>query len=816
VHETQEAVLIRHEKFLETGEMSSDEEQHEEEEEEEERIVDEEPPSPINQYKMNPLSPPTASSTVTTPRTTQYSIAEVVEETAPIQQPVELTDDPTEWDIDQVCEWLRQNKLESVVPNFALHEITGEILLELDLPSLKELDITAYGKRFSVMQAIKALKDKHAPPPPPPAMSTSTSKTDNSLPVMSPVSTFPRDSTTSTLMSGYHADPHSVHMQQSASGRSTIPGEYPDDSYRSQMQPSIHVNNGEPSSDYSKHTPRTSFQSSTLEREAFRKANAHKEAVVPPRRKPSMISSIFERREQQKNAEEPVREQGRKRYTVKSSTNEQDISEIDHQGWLKKPSGTITVWKRRWFILKDTQLYYTKGPKDPFVKPICNIAGFKIISDPDINPGSFGFRLIRQQRVYSFSCDDYEETRLWIKAMMKATIDRDARAPVVSSCNVATVSLKQARDMKPRPPSSLFKSTRSSFQMFMRTSNSSLENVKEASDRDSHVSGGTSGTFGAVGQFLRRQTSLPVSMRSFGKPPEPEPELERVGSSGGRGRTNTMPATQSKYSASSLQIPEGQRVSAMFRSNGLASDEDVGSISDGGGNSKSKTLALLQGKKKGLRLNVMSRLSRTIENKQNEQEPTKRSKKKVMSADVLMEEEEETPTSQYSSGAESFKLRPPPVQKSVSSISKSSSLRPMSFEDEERKSAVLVAKDDFSPENYVVWLNHVLAPRGIRVHNLQEMADGYVLLRVLETLTSQDNPSIWVWTLQRETGIAERDVMLLFRVCDAVGVNTQQLDPLSIIDKNTSQILTLMFRIRFVFPKSLPPSLLRGSFGNVI
>ena len=38
-------------------------------------------------------------------------------------------------------------------------EITGDILLELTIDSLKELDVNTFGKRFKIHSAINALRD---------------------------------------------------------------------------------------------------------------------------------------------------------------------------------------------------------------------------------------------------------------------------------------------------------------------------------------------------------------------------------------------------------------------------------------------------------------------------------------------------------------------------------------------------------------------------------------------------------------------------------------------------------------------------------
>lgn len=71
-----------------------------------------------------------------------------------------LPADPKTWTTAQVSIWLHKEGFENLVDNFVDNEITGDILLELDLVSLKEIDIKSFGKRFHVMNAIHALKKK--------------------------------------------------------------------------------------------------------------------------------------------------------------------------------------------------------------------------------------------------------------------------------------------------------------------------------------------------------------------------------------------------------------------------------------------------------------------------------------------------------------------------------------------------------------------------------------------------------------------------------------------------------------------------------
>lgn len=68
--------------------------------------------------------------------------------------------DPHEWTVDQVVEWGRSKGWDeaSVVSKFAEHEISGDVLMEMDVNILKEIEISAFGKRFQVANAIKDLK----------------------------------------------------------------------------------------------------------------------------------------------------------------------------------------------------------------------------------------------------------------------------------------------------------------------------------------------------------------------------------------------------------------------------------------------------------------------------------------------------------------------------------------------------------------------------------------------------------------------------------------------------------------------------------
>ena len=66
----------------------------------------------------------------------------------------------SEWTVDEVVDWLRSKGFDEMVcDKFSEQEITGDVLLELDLAILKsEIGIVAYGKRIRIANAIADLR----------------------------------------------------------------------------------------------------------------------------------------------------------------------------------------------------------------------------------------------------------------------------------------------------------------------------------------------------------------------------------------------------------------------------------------------------------------------------------------------------------------------------------------------------------------------------------------------------------------------------------------------------------------------------------
>ncbi|KAH9056353.1 hypothetical protein EDB87DRAFT_1637438 [Lactarius vividus] len=160
------------------------------------------------------------------------------------------------------------------------------------------------------------------------------------------------------------------------------------------------------------------------------------------------------------------------------------IGTPDHNGWMRKKGEHYNTWKNRYFVLKGPHLYWLKSnaQSETKIKGYVNIVGYRIISDENVDPGRYGFKLLHEtDRTHCFSSDEQVVIREWMKALMKATIDRDYTKPVVSSVNVPTIPLAVAQAMNPapRPPSP---TARAATQRAMRR-----ENTNQLSTRDAEI-----------------------------------------------------------------------------------------------------------------------------------------------------------------------------------------------------------------------------------------------------------------------------------------------------------------------------------------
>ncbi|KAJ9492577.1 hypothetical protein VN97_g638 [Penicillium thymicola] len=192
----------------------------------------------------------------------------------------------------------------------------------------------------------------------------------------------------------------------------------------------------------------------------------------------------------------------------KKSPREQ-MDGCDYSGWMKKRSSNLmTTWKPRLFILRGRRLSYYYSEDDTEERGLIDITAHRVLradQDPIIalhatitgstalpananntvessggtklttpsviqsltskdGSGPFFFKLVppktgnsrtvqfTKPATHYFQVDNVQQGRLWMAALMKATIERDLGQAVESSNKQKTISLKQARLMNQRPP----------------------------------------------------------------------------------------------------------------------------------------------------------------------------------------------------------------------------------------------------------------------------------------------------------------------------------------------------------------------------
>ena len=184
------------------------------------------------------------------------------------------------------------------------------------------------------------------------------------------------------------------------------------------------------------------------------------------------------------------------------------MATADYSGWMKKKSGNLmTTWKPRLFILKGRRLSYyysenddqekglidisfhrvlpagderltglhaaltgaTNSPTSPSGSTTITIAEAAAAAEPEstLTKGSdsiFIFKLVpprpgltkavnfTKPTVHYFAVPNVKQGRLWMAALMKATIDRDDNALMTTTYQQKTISLAKAQQMRHRPP----------------------------------------------------------------------------------------------------------------------------------------------------------------------------------------------------------------------------------------------------------------------------------------------------------------------------------------------------------------------------
>ncbi|ORY14169.1 hypothetical protein BCR34DRAFT_241600 [Clohesyomyces aquaticus] len=176
----------------------------------------------------------------------------------------------------------------------------------------------------------------------------------------------------------------------------------------------------------------------------------------------------------------------------------------DYSGWMKKKSSSLmTTWKTRLFVLRGRRLSYFYTEYDTEEKGLIDISSHRVLpanseritglhatitraSSSPSSPqnatiptaastdsanaieedmsGMFIFKLVPPRAglqkgvqftkplVHYFAVDNIQLGRLWMAALMKATIDRDDSLPTSTTYQQKTITLEKAQAMRQRPP----------------------------------------------------------------------------------------------------------------------------------------------------------------------------------------------------------------------------------------------------------------------------------------------------------------------------------------------------------------------------
>ncbi|KAG7097532.1 hypothetical protein E1B28_004874 [Marasmius oreades] len=168
------------------------------------------PTSAVYGSEITTHSSPRHSATTTISTSTAPTSA--VPSTTPPASGLTLPADPATWTLENVLTWLKQRGFdETVAEKFTEQEITGDVLLELDVQVLKnEIGIMAFGKRARLVTAINELKR---------GMGIGS---DAGSPIHQSLSLFP--GTMSNSPHSIHSAGHSRNQSQSQQSARSFPG----------------------------------------------------------------------------------------------------------------------------------------------------------------------------------------------------------------------------------------------------------------------------------------------------------------------------------------------------------------------------------------------------------------------------------------------------------------------------------------------------------------------------------------------------------------------------------------------------------------
>ncbi|KAL4238975.1 Pleckstrin y domain-containing H member 2 [Mactra antiquata] len=101
---------------------------------------------------------------------------------------------------------------------------------------------------------------------------------------------------------------------------------------------------------------------------------------------------------------------------LKYEDNKHDT--LDKCGYLSKLGGKVKTWKKRWFVLRGSELFYYKSQHDMLKKPQGCIK-FNDQTKISRTHGELTFEIIHNKRTYYLSADTFTETDRWVRVLQK-------------------------------------------------------------------------------------------------------------------------------------------------------------------------------------------------------------------------------------------------------------------------------------------------------------------------------------------------------------------------------------------------------------
>lgn len=371
---------------------------------------------------------------------------------------------------------------EGVADRFVQHQITGAILLELDINSLKEIDIPSFGTRFELSKEIKTLAElaqsAQTPygslPSPPHATPMAAPAIDK---LGSPLAVGKKwGSTTST--------------PNSNDQRTATPASEMSDmtSFFNTHRHSRSVSDLPVNADFTKKLTaqaatspvRDKTNASTPGKGHHRRHSSVNSILDNPKSPPHKPGSVGREKSDSKRLKgfQNMKPQLVKQKTsaflegIRDTTAEKAAANANYSGWMQKKGGVgMGTWRARYFTLHGTRLSYFTNFKDTKERGLIDITGHRAIPIGDnedkllslyaagVGAGRFCFKLVppgpgfrkgvsfTAPKTHYFAVETKEELRSWINALTKATIERDESVPPVSSCTTPVVSLPKAQEI---------------------------------------------------------------------------------------------------------------------------------------------------------------------------------------------------------------------------------------------------------------------------------------------------------------------------------------------------------------------------------